>query len=244
MREMQTDEKKAYEMMKNMKEKYGTFHKTCFHVHTPASHDYTLIQDWNSQEYNSASDEDLFSLCVERGVISDVFSITSLPTLEDELAIYKDKKEFLSYLLLANELFLQKIEIVVITDHHTIDGYEKVKKAVAKLYQQQKYDIYPEVFLGIEISCADRNHVVGIFDSSSQSSISKLQEWLEDNLINVQEGTFLTSLDVLRSIEEFNGIGYIAHINTAEIFQEKYLSGAYKKKLFSDAVVSKIGCNA
>lgn len=241
MREMQTDEKKAYEMMKNMKEKYGTFHKTCFHVHTPASHDYTLIQDWNSQEYNSASDEDLFSLCVERGVISDVFSITSLPTLEDELAIYKDKKEFLSYLLLANELFLQKIEIVVITDHHTIDGYEKVKKAVAKLYQQQKYDIYPEVFLGIEISCADRNHVVGIFDSSSQSSISKLQEWLEDNLINVQEGTFLTSLDVLRSIEEFNGIGYIAHINTAEIFQEKYLSGAYKKKLFSDAVVSKIG---
>jgi len=241
MREMQSDEAKAYEMMKNMKEKYGTFHKTCFHVHTPASHDYTLIQGWNSQEYNDASDEDLFSLCVERGAISEVFSIASLPTLEDELAIYKDKKEFLSYLLLANELFLQKIEIVVITDHHTVDGYEKVKIAVAKLYQQQKYDIYPEVFLGIEISCADRNHVVGIFDSSSQSSISKLQEWLEDNLINVQEGTFLTSLDVLRSIEGFNGIGYIAHINTAEIFQEKYLSGAYKKKLFSDTVVSKIG---
>ena len=38
-----------------------------------------------------------------------------------------------------------------------------------------------------------------------------------------------------------DGIGYIAHIDTSDVFNEKYLSGAYKRKLFSNDILKVIG---
>ncbi len=45
------DERIAYETMIKLKEKFGTFHKTCFHVHTPASYDYKLLDGWSDAQY-------------------------------------------------------------------------------------------------------------------------------------------------------------------------------------------------
>ena len=39
------DEKIAYEAIKNLKDKFGVFHKTCFHIHTPESYDFKLKSD-------------------------------------------------------------------------------------------------------------------------------------------------------------------------------------------------------
>ena len=45
------DEKIAYEAIKNLKDKFGVFHKTCFHIHTPESYDFKLKSDWSSSDY-------------------------------------------------------------------------------------------------------------------------------------------------------------------------------------------------
>ena len=60
---------KAYQAMTKEKVKYGVYHKTCFHVHTPASYDYRLLKDWDHTKYSKASDQELYDICVERRVI-------------------------------------------------------------------------------------------------------------------------------------------------------------------------------
>lgn len=238
MRPMQPDEQKAYETMKNMKDKFGTFHKTCFHLHTPASHDYTLREAWDENYYKNIEAQELFLLCLEKKIFPDKFTLEELPELTDDLSIYANRKEFLSYLLIAYELMNNEIEIVVIADHNTIEGYEKTKTAIALLYnlyggKKKNLTTYTEVFLGIEISCADKNHVVGIIDGTKAESIEMLQKWLDENLLNQKEGTYLTSLEVIKKFSEWGNICYIAHINTSEMLNNSFLSGAYKKALFN-----------
>lgn len=64
---------------------------------------------------------------------------------------------------------------------------------------------------------------------------------MEDNLLSVEDGSFETSREVLQFISSRGGIGYIAHLDTSDTFKEKYLSGAYKQKLFSDEALHYIG---
>ena len=234
-----SDEKAAYEAMKNAKEKFGTFHKTCFHIHTPESYDYKLLGQWSHNDYISASEQDIFDICIERKVLPDILTLDSI-TLDNALSCYGSKKEFISYLLLAETIIVNEIEVVLVSDHHTILGVRKLKTAIDELCKMKKHKVYPEVLLGIEISCADKNHVVGIFEDN-QSNKDEINRWLRDNLLSVQDGSFKTSIEVLEFIKSIGGIGYVAHIDTSDIFNEHYLSGAYKNKLFSDNVLQIIG---
>ena len=40
-----------YKKIKDTKNKYGTFYKTLFHLHTPESYDYKLRKDWKVDDY-------------------------------------------------------------------------------------------------------------------------------------------------------------------------------------------------
>ncbi len=233
------DEQTAYEAIKNRKEKFGTFHKTCFHIHTPESHDYKLLSQWHDSDYLSASAQDILDICIKRKVLPLVITLDSI-TLDNGLSCYCSKKELLSYLLLAETIIINEIEVVLVSDHHTVRGVRKLQTAIDELCKMKKHKVYPEVLLGIEISCADKNHVVGIFENN-QTTIDKIELWLNDNLISVQDGTFETSIKVLEFIKSINGIGYLAHLDTSDIFKEKFSSGAYKKRLFSDKVLQLIG---
>lgn len=233
------DERTAYEAIKNMKEKFGTFHKSCFHIHTPASYDYSLLNNWSDKDYRKASDQEIFDICIKRKVFPDILTLDSI-TLDAARSCYNNKKEMLSYMLLAEMIIANDIEVVLVSDHHTVNGVGKLKTAINELCKMRKRNVYPEVLLGIEISCADTNHVVGMFEDS-QTTIDKLNSWLTDNLISVEAGTFETSIRVLEFIKSINGIGYLAHLDTSKIFKEKFSSGAYKKKLFSDKVLQLVG---
>lgn len=233
------DEKAAYETIKNAKEKFGIFHKTCFHIHTPESYDYKLKSDWSSNDFQSASDKELFDLCIEKKAFPNTIKFDDI-TLDNEFKCFSSKKDLLAFILLAETIIANDIEIVLITDHHTINGIPKLKAAIKELCKMKKRRVYPEVLLGIEISCADKNHVVGIFEDN-QSNTDKINRWLNDNLLSIQDGSFKTSIEVLEFIKSTGGISYVAHINTSDIFNEKYLSGAYKNKLFSDNVLQIIG---
>ena len=234
------DEKIAYEAIKNRKEKFGTFHKVCFHIHTPESYDYKLLGKWSYKHYHSASEQDIFNICIERKVIPSTIFLDDI-TIDEAFSCYSSKKDLLSYLLLAETIIANEIEVVLVSDHHTITGVTKLETAINAVYKMKKRRIvYPEVLLGIEISCADKNHVVGIFENN-QTAIDNINSWLRDNLLSVEEGTFETSIKVLEFIKSINGIGYLAHLDISDIFKENFSSGAYKKKLFSDKTLNLIG---
>lgn len=233
------DQYRAYEAITKDKVKYGVYHKTCFHVHTPASYDYRLLKDWTDSRYKKATDEELYNLCVNNHVFPK--DLIKLEDIAIDKECFSSIKEFLSYLLLANTIKNHGIEIVLVSDHNNINGFNKLQIAIKQLFDSKPSEIYPVVSLGIEISCADRIHIVGIFDEKQQNITSKINKWLDENLISEKDGTYKTSLEVLNSIESLGGIGYIAHIDTADIFKDDHFSNGYKKRLFADDSLKIIG---
>lgn len=232
MKKALSDLQKAYDKLSSDKNEFGTFHKCCFHIHTPASHDYELKNKWGRKKYEQKTGEDLFKLCVEKGIIPEKFSEDILEN-NDEFKELKGKKEICSYLLLAHELLNNNIEIAVVTDHNTINGLNKIKEAINKLYTEKRhsYSVYTQIISGIELSCADKNHVVVVFnDDNFINKPREIDLWLESYLMNKKEGTYLTSGDVIQHFSDLGDIAYIAHINTSDMF--KNFSNAYKKRVF------------
>jgi len=221
--------KKVYERVSSINIKYGTYHKTLFHLHTPASHDYTLFSTWKHEMYAKVDENKLLQCCMQRNVVPKKEYLLNV-TLDNERSIYSTREEWLSYLLLANELICNDYEIVVVTDHNSVGGIKKLELAIKDIHKIKASHAYPEIICGVEISCADRLHIVGIFDSKETV---KVENWLKEYLISEVDGTYRTSLDVIDFFKkELNGISYIAHIYSSHLFDnEKYLSGAYKKKL-------------
>lgn len=233
-----SNEREAYNSIIKNNNKSGEYFKSIFHIHTPASHDFKLISSKDENWYKSSSALDIYNICIDNNVFPEIVHIDTFN--DEKFKDFKDVKEFLSYLLIANKLANENIALAVVTDHNTSAGYKKLKKAVQLLNESKKLEIYPEILLGIEFSCADKLHVVGIFDDID-NDVRKIQEWLNENILSIKDGTFRTSYDVIDKILELNGIPYIAHIDTSDVFKENYLSGAYKNKLLQMAGFNLIG---
>ncbi|WDT36704.1 hypothetical protein PVA38_10355 [Streptococcus pneumoniae D39] len=45
--------KSVYQELTNSKEKFGSFHKTLIHLHTPVSYDYKLFSNWTATKYRN-----------------------------------------------------------------------------------------------------------------------------------------------------------------------------------------------
>lgn len=158
--------------------------------------------------------------------------------------VFSNEREFWAYMLIAAIIHRSSMELVVISDHNTIEGYDKLCRSIKILYDMNYLEhrtngFYPTLILGIELSCADKNHVVAIFDEVSDKikdeSKKKIQQFLEEFLMNKEDGLYITSDDVLDKIFAMDGIAYIAHVNFSKIFSgEKFMSGAYKKKLMQN----------
>ena len=223
-----SNEREAYNSIIRNNNKSGKYFKSIFHVHTPASHDFKLISSKDENWYKSSSALDIYNICIDNKVFPEIVQIDTFK--DEKFKDFEDVKEFLSYLLIANKLANENIALAVVTDHNTSTGYKKLKMAIQLLNESKKLEIYPEILLGIEFSCADKLHVVGIFDDID-NNVRKIEEWLNENILSMKDGTFRTSYDVIDKILELNGIPYIAHIDTSDVFKENYLSGAYKNKL-------------
>lgn len=230
-----------YRTLSNAKISYGVFHKCLFHLHTPSSHDYKYFE--TKEKITEAT---LAKKCIERGLFPAERKDEFLKHFNNK--VFKDTCEFFAFILIAATLFQNEIELVLITDHHTIDGYDKLRNAIDILYEKQNFlgvrdiKLYPTPLLGIELSCADKNHVVGIFDNKSKdSTLEKKKEiinnFLNEYLMDEKDGLYITSLEAIEQIFRLGGIAYIAHIKSSPMFSsdEKFLSGAYKTKLFSCA---------
>lgn len=240
--ESPADVKTAYEKINSEKENFGKYHKVIFHVHTPESYDYKLKKDWEPEEYQRKNTEE---------VLEEYFKLFSCKTPKNEkqkptsIEIFdNDLKQFWAFMAMAKVIADHEIEIVVVADHNTIKGIRKLKKAIELLDKVSKLKVYPEIIGGVEISCADRVHVVGIFDYNNSESVERIEKWLKESLISVSDGSYKTSLETIETLNANGAITYIAHINTADIFKkEKFLSGGYRQRLLCLKELNTIGIN-
>lgn len=234
--------KNIYEKLNNTrKDQFGSYRKSIFHLHTPASYDYRFLNIYKDEHgYKKMSAGDIFDLIVKQGIVPE--GAVTLETIKYDDTIYCDIKEYLSFFVIASYLIKEEIEMVVVTDHNTINGYHKLSTAVQDYWKFKRGRKYPEILCGIEVSCADKNHVVGIFDINKKL-YKEIEEWIEEYIMSEREGTYLTSVEILNIIFSWNGIGYIAHIDTSDIFKKEHLSQTYKKKLFSLNGLEVIGVN-
>ena len=223
--------KTVYQAIKDKKERYGVYFKTCLHLHTPASYDYHLKADWDASTYKKATAMQLFQMCVDKVIFPPSTQLSDIT--KEHWEGYENEKEFFAYLLIANELLINNYGIVIVTDHQSVNGIDRLRSAVAFLTKHKTYDEYAHVISGIEISCADKNHVVGIFDDK-ESTKKKLTDWLEANLYSKEEGVVKASMEVLEFLHSIGATGYIAHVDSSNSFGKEHFSGAYKKTVLEN----------
>lgn len=245
----------VYDTMKRNSSKYGDYHKCLFHIHTPASgNDYAALEKYRENHgdnvgkgKNRISHDELMNLCVEKDLIpKEEFNLTTKVLFENNTDYYSSIDEMLKYLLIAWEMIVNSIELAVISDHNVIYGFKPLNRALWIICEKYKREMVrnvykcPRLLLGTEISCADKNHVVGIFDDDK---LQDVKMFLNDCIMSPQDGTYLTSVDVIRKIAEIGGIPYIAHIDTSNIFKENFLTDTYRDRLFNLPELNAIGFN-
>ena len=232
-----------YKAIKSSKAKYGVYRKTLFHLHTPASYDFHLLSNWKVDDFRKCSEEKIVSECYKQGVLPKAFARENLISGGELAKTYDSKKEWLSYLLVAGKLFQNKYEVVLISDHNSLKGFDKLQRAVEDYYNAfhkgNKDAVYPELINGVEVSCADKFHVVGIFDKESREAV---EQWLNENVMSEELGTFKTSLEVIQFFRSKGGFAYIAHIKSADFLnQKKTFGAAYKQKLIDAGCFDLVG---
>lgn len=232
----------VYKILSEENPPFGVFHKTLIHLHTPASHDYKLFSNWTEDEYRAATDEELYELFFNnKSELKKRFPMDKLANSVDD-DFFSNFKEYISYLFLAERILQNELEIVVVTDHNTTKGVEKLQKAVSILKENNRnYKYHLHILYGVEISAADKLHIVGIFDDNKKEVVNK---WLDENLLSTEEGSYQHSLTIMNFFNENKILNYIAHFNTSNIFTKKaQLSGAYKNSLFSPTQIKFMGVN-
>ena len=177
-------EYEAYKKIKKKKDCYGYLRKTLIHVHTPSSYDYRLLKNWEDKDYKKCSVDKLKEILIK--IIDDKNITMSMLDFRKIFKKYKEifinEKELISFIIMAAKIINNGVELVVVTDHNTIVGCEKLEVAIdiyKSNYNTSK--IYPHVIYGIEISCADKLHVVGIFN---KNKISNIQNYLNEIILS------------------------------------------------------------
>ena len=103
--------KLAYEKIRGEKNKFGSYHKTLFHVHTPESHDYRLFQKWKDLPENDWNNL----------------------TIDDYIKEIRRQKIF------PKELFETDKREEVLYENYLMNGFSSEKEQIAFLTLAQNY---------------------------------------------------------------------------------------------------------
>lgn len=221
--------KSVYQELTNSKEKFGSFHKTLIHLHTPVSYDYKLFSNWTATKYRKITEDELYDIFFENKKIK--VDKTIFFSNFDKV-VFSSSKEYISFLMLAEAIIKNGIEIVVVTDHNTTKGIKKLQMAVSIIMKNYPiYDIHPHILHGVEISAADKLHIVCIYDYEQESWVN---QWLSENIISDKDGSYQHLLTIMKDFNNQKIVNYIAHFNSYDILKKgSHLLGAYKRKIFS-----------
>ncbi|MDR7246849.1 Spaf_1101 family AAA-like ATPase [Priestia megaterium] len=241
---------KIYERMNTSRRKYGTLKKCEFHLHTPASYDYNF---YKNSSYSQLSTRDIINIAEEVNYINSTVKEQLMSNLEfyesekysEELSKenkpFTSFKEYFSYMLVAHKLYESDIEVAVVCDHNTVKGYKKLNYAVDEYFKirLKKYSRTKQcvrIFLGVEISCSERNHLIAIFNENNERQVNSL---LDEIISSESGGTYHTSQAVIDIIASKNleAITYIAHLNSSNFIGTL----TYNKTLFSSKSLNVFG---
>ena len=247
---------KIYNNINTRRKKYGELKKCELHIHTPESACYRFHTpdgvDLENIEgkylYSKMSTIEVLNYSLEVGYLSKNIYDTLIENLDyynssQYLQILKDKnipygslKEFIAFMTIAHKLYIENINVAVISDHNTVSGYKKLKYAIDRYFNEHYTDTRKliKLFLGVEISCSDRNHLMIIYD---ENRIDQLERYLEDIILEKGLGTYYDTRKVVEDMKNHNAITYICHVNTSKLFG----NAAYKKKLFNSSWLNGIG---
>lgn len=240
----------VYKLINNEGRKYGDFKKSELHIHTPESKCYRFItpedkldteEDIEStSRYATMSLEEVLEYGKEIDFLNDYEYRTILDNITDyntnevtkelngELINYKSYKEYITYEMIIHKLYKENINVAVVSDHNTIAGYDKLLCAHNQ-YRNRK-TIFKrhklKLFLGVEISCSDKNHLMVIVDSSKKE---QLQKCLDDIIMGDNLGSYFDTRTIINMLGELNAILYIAHANSSKFYGNE----VYKKELFN-----------
>lgn len=67
------------------------------------------------------------------------------------------------------------------------------------------YDIHPHILHGVEISAADKLHIVCIYDYEQESWVN---QWLSENIISEKDGSYQHSLTIMKDFNNQKIGGY------------------------------------
>lgn len=244
---------KIYINIDNQRKKYGQFKKCEFHMHTPASKCYKLIasaEDINDDNGNNSGEEKLgnyfnmtseevLSYAKEIGYINEhiynemMLNIDEYKNqkysfqLNNNTIEYNSFKEYLTYRIIAYKLTIENIELAVISDHNTIEGYDKLLYVINEQFKNgnlKKSNI--KLFLGVEISCSDKNHLMVIIDEKYKNNFN---DYLKSIIMGDRLGTYYDTRTVIKDVEKFNAITYIAHANSSEFYGNEI----YKREMLN-----------
>lgn len=231
-----------------MRKKYGKVKKAEIHFHTPASYDYKLTS--SNKYYSNLTETEIIEYAFtigyfsesQKNLVNDMFLKGDFANQKYQQSLeetpFENFKERLAYELIAYKLYAEDIELAIITDHNTIAGFPKLNYALEEYYKKfikkQCTKKPVKLLLGIEISCSDHNHVIGIFDEDNYSSLKTL---LDEIIHDEKSGTIENAYTILNIINNKCGIGYIAHINTYNGLGTKL----YKEKLFHPELCKILG---
>jgi len=218
------------------KQKTAIFNKVDFHIHTPGStKDYKV----NGVEYEN----------VELGILEEIAKQKGLLKIDGFKNLYSCKDELMALLIIHEAYKVKDLNLIVITDHNTIDWYDKIRTAAENYITQiskisKKFMILP----GVEITCFSGTHIIGIFDNDNYQ---KIWDYIKLDLKgidyeNQKVFTFKSEMDVIRIINKTKGIVYIPHLdNNAAKERIKDildpLSGLSKAQLLTSKYVHAIG---
>lgn len=241
----------VYQNIEKSRKRYGDFKKCEFHIHTPESKCYNLVLGKSEDEhglYHKMSVDDVLEYAKKCGYINDnrytiiknnINYYKSEEYINNLKAPYNDFKEYISYMLIAYKLYEQGIDAAVITDHNTIKGFKKLKYAIKKYYDEEirtknKDRGIITLFLGVEISCSDLNHLIVIVDESKYTS---LERYLETIIMGDGLGSFVNTSTIIDNVSKFNAITYIAHVQSSKLYGNK----VYNQMLFSMKNLNALG---
>lgn len=230
----------VYSSIEDSRKRYGDYKKCEFHLHTPASKCYKLLSNWTAEKFNNLTLIELLEVAEKNGLYNnDMINVIKHNIEYYEGKRYKNdnkSKPFVSFFentvfkLITHSLYKNNIDVAVVSDHHTIEGYIKLKVALEEYYKERRSEIKKPIFLlmGVEISCSDDNHVVGIFNDTDEN-IELVVRFLKDISYPGSDGTFYPSQYIIEEIISMGGIAYLAHLNSSNFNGNE----AYKVKLMN-----------
>jgi len=216
------------------------FYQVDLHIHTPGSKgDYRV----NGKYYEQVTEEELINLIYSK----EVYTPEQLKVIDfTEL----EKDDLVSSLIIHEAFHIKCLNLIVITDHNTVDWYPKIIKAIKSYFSShdtkgRKFTVLP----GVEITCFGGRHVIAILDNNKYlrqwENLKFLLNGIDDSTEKSRKTfTDKSEIDVVNAITQVGGIAYLPHIDTYNETIDNILdsvSGTSKIQLLRNKNLSAVG---